>query len=47
MPVCETIPGRNHFDVLESLVDPAGRLHELTLRLMGFALSIVNRYGGH
>jgi len=35
VPVCETVAGRNHFDVLESLVDPAGRLHELTLRLMG------------
>jgi arylformamidase len=35
VPVCETVPGRNHFDVLDSLVDPAGRLHELTLRLLG------------
>ena len=35
VPVCETVPGRNHFSVLESLVDPAGRLHELALRLLG------------
>jgi arylformamidase len=35
VPVCETVPGRNHFSVLESLVDPVGRLHELTLRLLG------------
>lgn len=35
VPVCETVAQRNHFDVLESLVDPAGRLHELTLRLLG------------
>lgn len=35
VPVCETIPGRNHFTVLESLVDPDGRLHELGLRLLG------------
>ena len=35
VPVCETLPGRNHFDVLESLVDPAGRLHDLALRLLG------------
>jgi arylformamidase len=35
VPVCETLPGRNHFDVLESLADPAGRLHELALRLLG------------
>ena len=35
VPVCETLPGRNHFNVLESLVDPAGRLHDLALRLLG------------
>jgi arylformamidase len=35
VPICETVPHRNHFDVLESLVDPAGRLHDLTLRLLG------------
>lgn len=35
VPVCETIPGKNHFTVLESLVDPAGRLHDLALRLLG------------
>jgi arylformamidase len=35
VPVCETVPGKNHFDVLESLVDPAGRLHDLALRLLG------------
>jgi arylformamidase len=34
VPVCETVPGRNHMDVLQSLVDPAGRLHELSLRLL-------------
>jgi arylformamidase len=35
VPVCETVPGRNHFDVLESLVDPAERLHDLALGLLG------------
>jgi arylformamidase len=35
VPVCETVPGKHHFSVLESLVDPAGRLHELALRLLG------------
>lgn len=35
VPVCETLPGRNHFDVLESLADPDGRLHDLALRLLG------------
>ena len=35
VPMCETVPGSNHFTVLNSLVDPAGRLHELALRLLG------------
>ncbi|MDP3082901.1 MAG: alpha/beta hydrolase [Rubrivivax sp.] len=35
VPVCETLPGHNHFTVLNSLADPAGRLHELGLRLLG------------
>jgi arylformamidase len=35
VPVAETVPGTNHFTVLESLVDPKGRLHELALRLLG------------
>lgn len=35
VPVCETVPGKNHYTVLESLVDPNGRLHELALRLLG------------
>ena len=35
VPVCETVPGKNHFSVLESLVDPAGRVHDLGLRLLG------------
>ena len=35
VPVCETVPGKNHFTVLESLADPAGRLHDLALRLLG------------
>lgn len=37
VPVCETVPGADHFSVLESLVDPAGRLHALALRLLGLA----------
>jgi len=35
VPVCETVPGTNHFTVLNSLADPASRLHELALRLLG------------
>ena len=34
VPVCETVPGKNHFSVLESLADPKGRLHDLALRLI-------------
>jgi len=35
VPVCETIPGCNHFNVLTPLADPASRLHTLALRLLG------------
>lgn len=34
VPVCETVPDAHHFSVLNSLVDPAGRLHALALRLL-------------
>lgn len=34
VPVCEVVPGKNHFTVMESLADPRGRLHDLALRLM-------------
>ena len=37
VPVCETLAGSNHFNVLHSLADPAGRLHHLALRLLGKA----------
>lgn len=35
VPVCEALPGANHFSVLGALVDPASRLHALALRLLG------------
>jgi arylformamidase len=35
VPVCETVPGANHFSVLQSLADPVGRLHQLAQRLLG------------
>lgn len=35
VPVCETVPDQDHFSILQSLVDPAGRLHDLALRLLG------------
>jgi arylformamidase len=34
VPVCEALPGLNHFSVLEALVAPGHRLHELALRLL-------------
>ena len=34
VPACETVPGKNHFTILESLADPKGRLHDLALRLV-------------
>jgi arylformamidase len=37
VPVCETLPGTNHFTVLNSLVDPIGRAHDLARRLLGLA----------
>lgn len=34
VPVCESLPGLNHFSVLEALVQPQHRLHQLALRLL-------------
>lgn len=38
VPICETIGGAHHFDVLDDLTDPHGRLHGLALRLLGLAV---------
>lgn len=35
--VCESLPGLNHFSVLEALVQPGHRLHELAQRLLAVA----------
>ena len=35
VPVCESVPGANHFDVLDRLADPQGRPHALALELLG------------
>ena len=35
VPVCEALAGLNHFSVVEALVEPSHRLHQLTLQLMG------------
>ena len=37
VPVCEEVPGTNHFDVLHALADPDARLHRLALHLLGLA----------
>jgi arylformamidase len=34
VPVCEGLPGLNHFSVLEALVQPRHRLHELALQVL-------------
>ena len=34
VPVCEALPGLNHFSVLDALIDPAHRLHQLALELL-------------
>ena len=34
VPVCETLPGLNHFSVLEALAQPGHRLHALALQLL-------------
>lgn len=35
VPVCEALPGLNHFSVLEALVQPRHRLHRLARQLLG------------
>jgi arylformamidase len=34
VPVCELLPGLNHFTVLEALVEPSHRLHQLAVDLL-------------
>ena len=33
--ICETLPGLNHFSVLEALVEPEHRLHCIAMNLLG------------
>lgn len=35
VPVCETLPGCDHFTVLHNLADPQGRSHQLVRQLLG------------
>lgn len=35
VPVCETVPGCNHFTVLHDVADPESRAHQLVRRLLG------------
>jgi arylformamidase len=37
VPTCEAVPGRNHLDVLDALVDPSTRLHRAVLATLGLA----------
>jgi arylformamidase len=37
VPVCETIGGCHHFNILNDLVDPQGRTHRLVLQQLGLA----------
>ena len=34
VPVCEALPGLNHFSVLDALVEPSHRLHQLAQQLI-------------
>lgn len=34
VPVCEMLPGLNHFSVLDALVEPSHRLHQLAVDLL-------------
>lgn len=34
VPVCETLPGLHHFSVLDALVEPSHRLHQLAVDLL-------------
>ena len=34
VPVCEALPGRDHFSIVDALADPAHRLHGLAMQLL-------------
>lgn len=35
VPICETVPGRHHMNVLHALAEPDSRVHRLALALLG------------
>jgi arylformamidase len=35
VPVCEALPGLNHFQTVEALAQPGTRLHQLAMKLLG------------
>jgi arylformamidase len=39
VPVCEALPGLNHFSVVESLCEPGSRLNRLARDLIGASSS--------
>jgi arylformamidase len=39
VPVCETVVGCNHFNILHDLADPQRRAHRLALRLLGLEIA--------
>jgi arylformamidase len=47
VPVCETVAGRHHMNVLHDLAEPAARTHQLALRLLGLPLPMVPAPPGH
>ena len=34
VPVCEKLPGLHHFSMLDALIDPGHRLHQLAMQLV-------------
>jgi arylformamidase len=34
VPICETLPGANHYSAIEAIADPGNRLHRLALELV-------------
>jgi len=37
VPICETVPGRHHMNVLNALAEPASHVHRLALGLLGLS----------